>query len=269
MLSFEEFESLTLLANEGKASVEQLELLEPYRAKRAILLAAGFGSRMLPLTLNTPKPLIRINGRRIIESILDSLIAVGIEDIVIVRGYLAEEFEVLLNKYPMIRFIDNSLFNTTNNISSALVVLKDDPAAFENAYVFESDLFIKNPSIITQYQWRSNYLGVPVNETPDWCFDVEGDFIRDLHKGGSNCFHMYAISYWSPKDATRLAKDIPEAFASEENRQRFWDDVPCVTHRENYEVAVRPCTFEDVEEIDSLSELAAIDPAYHFERSHD
>ena len=61
--------------------------LEPYRVKRAIFLAAGFGSRMVPLTFNTPKPLIRVNGVRMIDTLLDAVVAAGIEEIYIVRGY--------------------------------------------------------------------------------------------------------------------------------------------------------------------------------------
>ena len=127
---------------------------------------------MLPITINTPKPLVRVRGRRIIETIIDSLLAIGVTDIVVVRGYLADEFDVLLKKYPMIRFVTNHQFDSTNNISSALAVLRDDPLAFQNAYVVESDLLLTNPDVLSRYQWRSNYLGVPVAETPDWCFEV-------------------------------------------------------------------------------------------------
>lgn len=81
------------------------EVLEPYRVKKAIFLAAGFGSRMVPITLNTPKPLVLVHGKRIIETLLDAVVAAGIEDITIVRGYLGEQFDVLLHKYPKIKFI--------------------------------------------------------------------------------------------------------------------------------------------------------------------
>ena len=47
-----------------KITKEGLEALEPYRAKRAVFIAAGFGSRMVPITLNTPKPLVRVHGRQ-------------------------------------------------------------------------------------------------------------------------------------------------------------------------------------------------------------
>lgn len=56
-------------------------------------MAAGFGSRMLPITVNTPKPMVRVNGIRIIDTLIDALLKAHIEEIYIVRGYLAEEFE--------------------------------------------------------------------------------------------------------------------------------------------------------------------------------
>ena len=60
-----------------------LKVLEPYRVKRAIFIAAGFGSRLVPITLNTPKPLVRVKGVRIIDTLLDAVIAAGIEEIII------------------------------------------------------------------------------------------------------------------------------------------------------------------------------------------
>ena len=82
-----------------------------YIAERAIILAARFGSRMVPVTLDRPKPLVRVNGVRIIDSIIDSLLEAGINDITIVRGYKKECFDELLEKYPFLSFIDNDLFD--------------------------------------------------------------------------------------------------------------------------------------------------------------
>ena len=70
------------------------------------------------------------------------------------------------------------------------------------------------------------------------------------------------MSYWTAADGARLARDLPVAFACEANRQRFWDDVPCVLAADNYCVHVEPVTFDDIAEIDSFAELAAIDPRY-------
>lgn len=258
-LSRVEFDRLVERAETGTASSEELEMLEPYRAKRAIMLASGFGSRMMPVTAKLPKPLVRVNGVRIIDTLLDALLAAGIEEIWLVRGYRGEMFDELLGKYPMIRFIDNPDYATTNNISSA-VLAKDH---FSNAYVFESDLYLKNPALISRYQWQSNYLGVPVEHTDDWCFTVENGRITDLKKGGDRCHHMFGISYWSAEDGVRLAEDLPREFdACEATRQRFWDDVPCVLCNERYNVAIRECSFDDVEEIDTYEELCAIDASY-------
>ena len=88
-----------LMAN-GKITPAGIEALEPYRVKRAVFLAAGFGSRMVPLTFNTPKPLVRVHGTRMIDTLLDAVVAAGIPEIVVVRGYLSEQFDQLLYKYP-------------------------------------------------------------------------------------------------------------------------------------------------------------------------
>lgn len=112
-----------------------LAALEPYRAKRAVFVAAGFGSRMVPITLNTPKPLVRVNGTRMIDTLLDAVVAAGIQEIYIVRGYLAEQFDQLLFKYPMIKFIENPAYNEAKNIASLMCARY----LLQNAYVLEAD----------------------------------------------------------------------------------------------------------------------------------
>lgn len=77
---------------------------------------------MVPITLNTPKPMVLVNGKRIIETLLDAVVRAEIEEIIIVTGYLGEQFEVLLKKYPNIKFVYNDKYNEMNNISSAYMV---------------------------------------------------------------------------------------------------------------------------------------------------
>ena len=112
-----EFSKLNYV-NEGKITNEGLAALEPYRAKRAVFIAAGFGSRLVPITLNTPKPLVRVHGVRIIDRMIDACLEAEINEIYIVRGYLADQFDQLLYKYPMIKFLENPGYNEANNISS-------------------------------------------------------------------------------------------------------------------------------------------------------
>ena len=130
--------------NKGNITPAGIQALEPYRVKRAIFLAAGFSARLLPITLNTPKPLVRVKGKRIIEGLLDACLDAGITEIYIVRGYLPDQFDQLLYKYPMIKFMENPIYNESNNISSAMVARY----MLSNAYVFEADLLISNPKLI-------------------------------------------------------------------------------------------------------------------------
>lgn len=246
------------LAKDGVIADDGLQALEPYRAKRAVLVAAGFGSRMVPVTLNTPKPLVRVHGKRIIDSLLDALDAAGIQEVYVVRGYLAEQFDQLLYDYPNVRFLENPLYNEANNISS-LIQATDH---LENAYVMESDLLLRNPGLVTKYQYQSNYLGIPTDQTDDWCFTMKNGAIKELKQGGVDCELMVGISYWTAEDGRKLAQDIPSVFAEPGGKERFWDDVPLRYRADSYKVHVRECRAEDVCEIDTFRELQAIDPAY-------
>jgi CTP:phosphocholine cytidylyltransferase-like protein len=241
-----------------RISPRGIQALEPFRVKRAVFLAAGFGSRLVPITLNTPKPLVRVKGTRIIDTLLDAVTAVGIRDIVIVRGYLGEQFDQLLYRYPAISFLENPLYNESNNISSALCARY----LLQNTYVLESDLLLRNPRLITKYQYASNYLGVPAERTDDWCFETKNGVITKLRVGGRNCHHMFGISYWNAVDGAKLAEHIRQVYEMPGGKERYWDQVALEYFNKEYEVEVRECTFEDIMEIDTFSELKKIDPGY-------
>lgn len=237
---------------------EGLKILEPYKVKRAIFLAAGFGSRMVPLTFNTPKPLIRVHGKRMIETLLDAVVAAEIPEIIIVRGYLGEQFEVLLHKYPNIKFIDNEMYNEANNISSAYLI-KD---LLENAYVLESDLILSNTKLIRKYEYDSNFLGIKVDRTDDWCFETKNNIITKQKVGGINCHQMIGISYYNKQDGNKLSKDIADVFHSPGGKEKYWDQVPLLEKKQNYKIYVRECQKEDIIEIDTFNELKQVDKTY-------
>lgn len=243
---------------DGTITPKGLEALEPYRVKRAVFIAAGFGTRLVPITLNTPKPLVRVNGTRIIDTLLDAIVAAGIEEIVIVRGYLAEQFDQLLYKYPNIRFIENPIYNEANNISSAICA-KD---LLGGAYVLEADLLLYNPALIQKYQYCSNYLGVPVEVTDDWCLYSKNGIITKLVVGGRNCHHLFGISYWTEQDGTRLAGHLQQVYDMPGGKERYWDQAALEYFIHDYRVAIRECTFEDIIEIDTFRELVRLDSTY-------
>lgn len=235
-----------------------LKALEPYRVKRAIFVAAGFGSRMIPITFNTPKPLVRVHGKRIIEYLLDAVVEAGIEEIIIVRGYLGEQFDALLKKYPNIKFVDNNLYNQAQNIAS-LYLVRDK---LSSAYIFEADLILTKKSLIAKYQYSTNYLGFYTEKTDDWCFYTDGTYIKKLALGGKNCYQFVGISYWTEKDGKKLATDVEKVFLAPGGKERFWDQVPFEDYQKHYKIDIRPCRFDDVTEIDSFNELKQIDKIY-------
>ena len=242
-----------------KVTVDGFDALEPYRVKRAVFLAAGFGSRMVPVTLNTPKPLVRVKGKRIIDTLLDAVSAAGIEEVILVRGYLGEQFDQLLYKYPNIKFVENPIYNEANNISSAMCVRY----LLQNAYVLEADLVLSNPKLIRKYEYQTNFLGIPVDRTDDWYFKVNSkNEIIEQGVGGTDCYQMVGVSYWTAEDGGKLADDLKEVYESPGGKERYWEQTALRYKKENYKIAVRPCEFEDIVEIDTFSELKEIDKTY-------
>ena len=245
---------------EGVITNSGINALEPYRAKIAIFIAAGFGSRLVPITFNTPKPLVRVHGVRIIDRLIEACLEAGINEIYIVRGYLGELFDQLLYKFPMIKFLENPMYNEANNISSALVARY----MLSNAYVFEADLLISNPKIIKKYHYQSDFLGIKKERSDDWCFRVADGIIKEEKVGGEgdDIWQMVGISYWNEADGHRLSQDIADVFASPGGKERYWEQVPLVYCKEHYAVEIKDCHDEDIVEIDTFKELKTIDKTY-------
>ena len=234
------------------------KILEPYRVKRAIFLAAGFGSRLVPITLNTPKPLISVNGVRIIDTLLDAVVAADIKEIIIVTGYLEEQFSVLTRKYPNIKFYFNEKYNEANNILSAYIVRN----MYANSYVLESDLYLYNPKLIRKYEYQSNFLGKYVERTDDWCLEVKNGYITKEKVGGYNCYQMYGISYYTKEDAKKMVTDIEKVYNMPGGKEKYWEQVVLDVCKDNYKIALRECHEGDIIEIDTFNELKAIDKTY-------
>lgn len=243
---------------DGLITQAGLAALEPYRVKKAIFIAAGFGSRMVPITLNTPKPLVRIKGKRIIDTILDAVVAAGIEEIYIVRGYLSEQFDQLLYKYPTIKFIENPAYNEANNISSVMCVRY----LLSNSYVCEGDILLHNPKIIQKYQYQSNYCGIKCDRTDDWALFENNGRITGVAVGGENCHQMMGISYWTDEDGKRLGDCVKKVYEMPGGKERYWDQVALQYFVDDFDITIRECSFDDFIEIDTFNELKAIDNIY-------
>ena len=245
------------LISGGSITSQGLASLETYRVKRAVVLAAGFGHRLLPVTLNTPKPLVRVKGKRIIDGLLEQVTALGITEIYIVRGYLGEQFDQLLHNYPTIQFLENPIYNESNNISSAMCARY----LLSNAYVFEADLILK-PGLLKRYHYTSDFLAAYHERCDDWCFKVKDGIIIDELLGDYDAWRNCGVSYWSEADGRRLAEHLKTAYEAPGGKELYWEQVPLHVYRGSYQVAIVPCSEQDVTEIDTYKELKNADVNY-------
>lgn len=247
-----------LISENNLITEKGLQTLEPYRVKRAIFLAAGFGSRLVPITLNTPKPLVLVNGKKIIETALDAVVKAEIPEIVIVTGYLSEQFEILKKKYPNITLIENKKYNEANNILSAYIV-RDMMA---NSYVLEADFYHFNSNIIRKYEYESNYLGVYKEVTDDWCLETKNGIIAKEKIGGYKCYQMLGMAYFDENDGKKVSKDLELVCNMPGGKEKYWEQTFLDVYKKNYQIAIRGCNDGDIIEIDTFNELKVIDKTY-------
>lgn len=115
---------------------------------KALILAAGMASRLRPLTDHTPKCLLNVGNRSLLQRSIDSLVAAGIDELVIVTGYLHEQIESFVNNnYPALKvtYIYNNVYASTNNIFSLWLARPEVDG--EDFLLLDSDL-LYSPEII-------------------------------------------------------------------------------------------------------------------------
>ena len=231
-----------------------------HQASKAIIMAAGKGERMHPVTEKTPKPLIRVKGQRMIESVIEALRRNGITEIYIVVGYLKEQFEELAEQWPGVQLIENPYYETCNNISSLYAARE----YLENCMILDGDQIIYNKKILTPFFERSGYNAVwTYEETGEWLLTVEDGIVTGCSRtGGKGGWQLYSISRWSEEDGKRLRAHLELEFEVRKNRQIYWDDVALFCHPEEYQLGIYPMQKSDIIEIDSLEELALADDTY-------
>lgn len=241
------------LDNDIRLTDKAKMLFKNNRPRNAIILAAGFGMRMVPINTQTPKALIEIDGETLIERIIKQLHEVGIKNIYIVVGFMKEQFEYLIDEYD-VELIVNEKYTSKNNLHS--LYLASDYLA--NSYIIPCDIWTdRNP--FSKHELYSWYM---VTDFVDDESDVRVNRKRELvmvsnGKGGNS---MIGISYLTKKEADIVRQRLQEFDKNKRYDNVFWETtlyegdrmiVPAkVVHASDF---VEINTYEQLRELDDES----------------
>ncbi len=231
------------------------------RAQRALIMAAGFGQRMLPVTRKVPKPLVAVRGVRFIDNQIEALHRIGITDIVVVIGHLKEQFYGLPDQYPGVRLVENPDYDQGNNITSMYYARAylDRPLLVLDGDILINDLSAIDPEFSRTTYGCTWYENIPI----EWVFDHDDDWrITKVHQNGGTGWTLRSISLWTKADALRLRDQITEAYEVQGLRSAYWDQVALDLHFGEYEIGIRRLRDADILEIDTFEELCQADPFY-------
>lgn len=220
---------------------------------RAILLAAGMGTRLRPITLETPKSLVSVNGQPMLERQIEFLKDKGIDEIIIVTGYLSEKFEYLKEKYN-VKLIHNDKFDKYNNIYTMYLVRE----YLGDSYVIDADVYLNRNFIDSNIKQSTYFSGYKTNFENEWmlCYD-EDNRVYDIEVCSGNGYILSGVSYWANSDSIKIINELENAINNEKFHELYWDDI-VKNNIHNMNVFIKKIESDDSYEIDSISDLEEV-----------
>ena len=218
----------------------------------AIILAAGMGTRLRPLTNEIPKCLVAVNGVPMVERQIEFLKAAGIDDITLVSGYKAEKLDYLKGKYG-VDIVFNNKYDVCNNIYSMYLV-RD---RLHDTYVIEGDVFMEKSCFETPVA-RSTYFSVWRSElVNEWGLsaDAQGN-LTDIVIGQVKGYIMSGASFWTEADAAKIVDRMEYLIAHEDYTGLFWDNAVIDVYQS---LDIQVVGVDCLHEIDTEEELRALE----------
>lgn len=226
------------------------ELIRSRSPQNAIILAAGFGMRMVPINTMYTKGMLQVEGEPLTERLIKQLRQAGIEKIYIVVGFMKEEYEYLIDKYG-VKLIVNKSYADKNNLYS----LKAAEKYIGNSYIVPCDIWCRNTpfSSMELYSWYMVSDRADGDSTVRVNRKMELTAVEEGEAGNS----MVGIAYISSEDADALKKRLDEMCAGEKNSDCFWEAA--LMSGGKMTVPARVVSSADYVEINTYEQLRELD----------
>lgn len=217
---------------------------------RAIILAAGMGTRLRPLTLTTPKSLIEIDGETLIERQIRFLKEKSINEIIVVIGYLSEKFEFLKEKYS-VTLVVNDKYDIHNNFYTMYLV-KD---YLSECYVIDADNYLVE-NILADSISRSTYFSAYKKDFSDeWLIESnEHDKVTNIIIASGEGRILSGVSYWDKVTGGYLKSILEDYYHQDNYSDLYWDDL-VKNHLKDIDVYIQKLEDNQMFEIDNLDDL--------------
>lgn len=228
-----------------------------YNVENAVIMAAGTSSRFAPLSYERPKGLIMVRGEVLIERQIRQLKETGINDIYVVTGYKAEEFQYLKDKFG-IKLVNNPYYNTRNNHASIKVVEN----ILSNTYICSADNYFNQNPFENKVD-NAYYAAVYSNRsTKEWCLETDVDgWIQKVTIGGNHAWYMLGHTFWDAKFSSTFKNILDEVYYDPETIGKLWEDI-YTEHLDQLHMKVRRYPADYIFEFDTLDELRSFDKSY-------
>lgn len=233
------------------------EALKDYKVDNAIIMAAGFGLRSLPLSRYVPKGLYKVRDEVLVERQIEQILDAGIKEIIVVVGYLKEQFMYLKEKYGVI-IVENDDYYRYNNISS-IYAAKD---YLKNSYICCSDNYF-NVNVFEEYVYDSYYSCKYTEEYADehCVIKTDGEYIKEIKKGGSKAWYTIGEAYFSNEFSKIFLGYLEEEYKDAETRKLIWDDFH-IRHISDLKLRLYKYNDDIVQEFDSMEDIIKFDPDF-------